>query len=91
MTENRQIGRENLFFMADLRHEGIGEDERIRVRNLSARGLMGESTMPIATGENLSVNLRNIGWVRGSVAWVQDNRFGLAFDDEIDAAQVHEA
>ena len=32
----------------------------------------------------VSVDLRNIGWVRGSVAWVQDNRFGIAFADEID-------
>jgi hypothetical protein len=28
--------------------------------------------------------LRNIGWVGGSVAWKQDDRFGIAFLEEID-------
>ena len=27
---------------------------------------------------------RNIGWVDGTVAWTQDNRFGIAFVEEID-------
>jgi hypothetical protein len=30
------------------------------------------------------VALRNIGWVDGTVAWTQDNRFGIAFVEEID-------
>jgi hypothetical protein len=25
-----------------------------------------------------------VGWVAGAVAWVQDNRFGIAFDAQID-------
>ena len=32
--------------------------------------------------------LRNLGWVEGSVAWKQDDRFGIAFVDEIDPALV---
>ena len=28
--------------------------------------------------------MRNLGWVEGSVAWRQDNRFGIAFAEEID-------
>ena len=34
------------------------------------------------------VELRNIGWVEGSVAWKQDNRFGIAFVEEIDPTVV---
>ena len=37
-------------------------------------------------GAHLSIQLRNIGWVDGTVAWVQDNRFGIAFAREIDAS-----
>ncbi|MNC96807.1 hypothetical protein D3C83_142760 [compost metagenome] len=32
----------------------------------------------------VTVELRNVGRVEGSVAWVQDNRFGVAFVEEID-------
>ena len=39
-------------------------------------------------GSLVMVELRNIGWVEGSVAWKQDNRFGIAFVDEIDPAVV---
>jgi len=34
--------------------------------------------------------LRNIGWIEGSVAWKQDNRFGIAFADEIDPKKARE-
>ena len=44
MTDNdhRQIARDSLFVMADLRIDGIEGEHRIRVRNLSAGGLMAE-------------------------------------------------
>jgi hypothetical protein len=32
----------------------------------------------------VTVELRNIGVVPGSVAWVEGNRFGVAFADTID-------
>ena len=35
-------------------------------------------------GAVVDVNIRNVGWVEGSVAWVQDNRFGVAFREDID-------
>jgi hypothetical protein len=70
--------------MADLRVEGQAGDHRVKVRNLSARGMMAECTVRVTSGAAVQVNLRNIGWVAGKVAWIQDNRFGIAFVDEID-------
>lgn len=86
MTDNdhRQIERDSLFVMADLRVEGMGEERRVKVRNLSAGGLMAEADVKVQAGVGVEVNIRNIGWIEGSVAWVQDNRFGIAFRDEID-------
>lgn len=86
MTDNdhRQIERDSLFVMADLRVEGAGEEARVKVRNLSAGGMMAEGDVKVLPGAGIEVNIRNIGWVEGSVAWVQDNRFGIAFRDEID-------
>lgn len=83
-SENRQLGRDSLFLMASMRIDGTDGEHRIKVRNLSAGGMMGEGTMRVARGALVSVDIRNIGWVEGSVAWVQEDRFGVAFRDEID-------
>lgn len=82
--ENRQVSRDSLFLMADLRVDGLDGEYRIKVRNLSPGGMMGEGTVRVVRGAIVDVNIRNIGWVEGSVAWVQDNRFGVAFRDDID-------
>lgn len=84
MSDNRQIGRDSLFLMADMRLDGADGDHRIKVRNLSPGGMMGEGAVRVLRGAMVAVNIRNIGWVEGSIAWVQDNRFGVAFRDEID-------
>lgn len=85
MGENgqRQIARDSLFVMAELRVDGMPGEVRVRVRNLSAGGLMAEGAIKLLRGQAVSVNVRNVGWVEGSVAWVQDNRCGIAFRDEI--------
>ncbi|ODS60941.1 MAG: pilus assembly protein PilZ [Erythrobacter sp. SCN 68-10] len=61
----------------------------MRVRNLSDGGMMAEGTnIRVQRGNRLTVELRNIGEVSGSVAWVQDDRFGIAFDAEIDSQRA---
>lgn len=82
--EHRHIARDSLFVMADLRLDGVRGEQRVRVRNLSAGGLMAEGDMAVQRGALVWLNIRNIGWVEGSVAWVQENRFGVAFREEID-------
>lgn len=84
----RQIARDSLFVMADLRIDGVEGEQRVRVRNLSAGGMMAESPSIVQRGQLIWTNLRNIGWVEGSVAWVQEGRFGVAFRDEIDPVVV---
>jgi PilZ domain len=83
-NEHRQIERDSLFVLADLRVDGLEGEHRIRVRNLSSGGLMAEAPLKVQRGQVVWTNVRNIGWVEGSVAWVQDSRFGIAFRDEID-------
>lgn len=83
-NEHRQIGRDSLFVHADLRIDGLEGEQRIRVRNLSSGGLMAETPCKVQRGLMVWVNLRNLGWTEGTVAWVQDGRFGIAFRDEID-------
>ncbi|MFZ1742527.1 MAG: PilZ domain-containing protein [Pontixanthobacter sp.] len=83
-VDTRNISRDSLFLMADVRFDGEGFDHRVKVRNLSSGGMMAEGEAAAVRGKNLSVNLRNIGAVPGIVAWVQEGRFGIAFAKEID-------
>ena len=83
-VETRQIERDSLFLMAEVRVDGAGDGHRVKVRNLSAGGMMAEGDVRVARGALVTVELRNVGAVEGSVAWVQDNRFGIAFAEEID-------
>ncbi|MFC4193172.1 PilZ domain-containing protein [Novosphingobium lubricantis] len=88
--DHRQLGRDSLFLMAEIRVMGESAEHRLKVRNLSAGGMMADGAMKVARGTRVEVNLRNIGWVEGVVAWVQDGRFGVAFVDEIDPKLARE-
>jgi len=61
---------------------------QIRVRNLSAGGMMGEGDIAVDRGSQLRFVMPNIGLVSGTVAWIQDDRFGVAFADDIDPDAV---
>jgi hypothetical protein len=86
--DTRQVNRDSLFLLAQVRVDGQQGASRVKVRNLSAGGMMAEGDAKVVRGTLVAVELRNIGWVEGSVAWRQDNRFGIAFVDEIDPAVV---
>jgi hypothetical protein len=83
-SDHRQLTRDSLFLMAEVRLLGSGVEYRVKVRNLSAGGMMAEGVVAVQRGSQIEVNLRNIGWVQGVVAWIQDNRFGIALITEID-------
>ena len=83
-VDTRNLSRDSLFLMADVRHGDNPTSQRVKVRNLSSGGMMAEGDASVVRGANVSVELRNIGWVEGVVAWVQDERFGIAFAKEID-------
>lgn len=84
-VDTRHVARDSLFLFAELTFDGQSEAVRVKVRNLSAGGMMAESGDVVASrGDRMAIDLRNVGSVRGSVAWVQGNRFGVAFESEID-------
>ena len=89
-VDTRQIPRDSLFLLSTLRLDGEERLNRIKVRNLSAGGMMAEGQVRVRRGTLVHIDLRNVGWVMGSVAWVQDNRFGVAFADEIDPKLVRQ-
>lgn len=83
-VETRQIERDSLLLMAAVRVDRGGPGHRVKVRNLSPGGMMAEGEVRVCRGAPVTVELRNIGEVAGSVAWIQGNRFGVAFAEEID-------
>ncbi len=83
--ETRSVSRDSLFLLAEVRVEQNSETHKVRVRNLSDGGMMGEGNLRVMRGHRLAIQLRNVGLIAGTVAWVQDNRFGVAFDEEIDS------
>ena len=87
-VDTRQVNRDSLFLLAQVRVDGRNEVSRVKVRNLSAGGMMAEGEAKVMRGTLVAVELRNLGWVEGSVAWKQDNRFGIAFVNEIDPTVV---
>ena len=87
-VETRSVARDSLFLLAEIRIEQTAETHRVRVRNLSDGGMMGEGNLRVQRGHRLMIDLRNIGSINGTVAWVQDNRFGIAFDVEIDSQKA---
>ena len=86
MAENdhRQLSRDSLFQMAELRVPGQETLARVKVRNLSAGGMMAEGAVMAVRGTLIEVNIRNVGWVEGAIAWVQGDRCGIAFSEDID-------
>lgn len=80
----RSQDRNSLFLKAVLRFPSSGAQAEVRVRNLSSGGLMAEAPVQANRGEPVEVNLKNLGWVTGKVAWVAEWRCGIAFDYAID-------
>ena len=83
-AHNRQETRDSLFLMADFRMAGATAVIPVRVRNLSAGGLMAEMPAGLDQGTRVEFDVRGIGWVPGHVAWSAAGRIGVAFDRQID-------
>ncbi|MEO9462073.1 MAG: PilZ domain-containing protein [Marinomonas sp.] len=87
-VETRSAARDSILLFANLWLENDPARYHIKVRNLSDAGMMGEGGPRVVRGTRLTVDLGKAGAVRGSVAWVQNERFGVAFDDVINAARA---
>jgi hypothetical protein len=83
----RKDARDSLFLVAQCRVQGETQAEQVRVRNLSAGGLMielGEALTGIEPDTAVELDLRGIGRISGKIAWTAVGRAGVAFDREVD-------
>lgn len=80
----RDRRRDSLFMTAKMRLAGVADPLEVRVRNLSAGGLMIELDRAVEPGAAVSLEMRGLGEVTGSVAWATRGRVGIALDAPID-------
>lgn len=85
---SRGDDRDSLFLQADLMIPGRSSTVMVRVRNLSAGGMLAESPVPVTEGALLEVELSNVGRVPGRVVWAGEGKFGIAFDRQINPQAV---
>lgn len=86
----RTTPRDSLFLLTSLSSPDGHFRGKLRVRNLSATGLMADCPVPVAKGEAVILDLRGIGPVSGSVIWIQGERIGVLFDEAVDPQQARE-
>ena len=67
--------------------DGPSGEQLIRVRNVSAGGLMAEVGRPVSVGQIVSVELSSQK-IPGSVVWIRDGAVGIKFDQNIDLGEL---
>ena len=85
---SRGADRDSLFMQAKLALPGQPDPVIVRVRNLSAGGMLAEAKVEIAQGATVEVELRNVGPGPGRVVWAGEGKFGIAFDRLVDPQAV---
>ncbi|MEH3104725.1 MAG: PilZ domain-containing protein [Sphingomonas phyllosphaerae] len=84
-------GRGDILLSARMRVHAEDAGFLVRIRNVSAGGLMAELPHPLPPDSMVEIKLDGLGWVAGRVVWQTEGRSGIAFDQPIDVAIVYEA
>ena len=88
IAKKRQAARDSLFLTTDVMVVGALKPVTVRVRNLSPGGMMIDGNAVFHEGAVVSAELRGIGSVSGKIAWLMEERAGVAFDKEIDPKEA---
>jgi hypothetical protein len=64
-----------------------GEQQLIRVRNVSAGGLMAFVTVPPAIGERVAIEMSS-QQISSTVVWIRDDVVGFKFDQNLDLGEL---
>jgi hypothetical protein len=80
--------RDELLLSVEVELADSGRSHRVQMRNLSPSGMMAVGAVEVVRGTRLKVRFSGAEGVGGTVAWREGDRFGIAFDREIDPAEV---
>ena len=67
--------------------DGPSGEQLVRVRNVSAGGLMAEVGQPVAVGEAVSIELSSQK-IPGSIVWIRDGTIGVKFEQNVDLGEL---
>ncbi|MBU3076325.1 PilZ domain-containing protein [Sphingomonas quercus] len=83
--DKRASARDSVLRLWTLRVEGDAGAApiSIRVRNISAGGLMAECDHLFTPAERVALEVSGVGLVRGMIAWSDEDCVGIAFDRAI--------
>ncbi len=65
-----------------------GEEANVTIHNISAAGLLIETALDLATGEQLALDLPEAGIVTAAVVWRSERLYGCAFEQAIGPAAL---
>lgn len=80
----RDAPRNSIFLGAVLWLDGEEQRHDVRVRNISASGMMIDFMVQTDKDTRVKADIRNVGVVSGYVAWSTGTRMGVRFDRDID-------
>ena len=83
-NDHRASRRNQILLLAQMRVDGESVCFGIRIRDLSAGGLRAQFAECRLSDARIAVEIRNIGWVKGSVVWQDGAQIGIRFDTPID-------
>ncbi len=81
--KSRAAPRESLFLLGKLWLDAETCAD-VRVRNLSSTGMMLESREFTSIGDSVHIEIKGLGKLKGSIAWIAEKRMGIALDRQID-------
>lgn len=87
--ETRDANRHHLWLSAEA--EANGDSSRVLIHNLSASGLLIESTLALELGEEFDVDLPEAGATRAQIVWRSDGFYGCQFAGPVSGAAVSAA
>ena len=83
-AHNRGENRDSLFLLSALTRDATGQKVDVRIRNLSAGGLMADCATVLNRGERVTLDIRGLGITPGNIAWYANGKIGVAFDYQVD-------
>ena len=84
----RNLQRSSLFIMGSIKVADSDVWVPIKIKNLSASGLMAEGKVTCQQGDRVAVEAKGKVDAEGSVAWIVGGRIGIAFDTLIDPQEL---
>lgn len=91
IPETRGAAREHVLLLAGLTVENSSTEYRIRIRDLSQRGLRADGDVVLQPRQQVEIDFGAAGKVRGVVEWCDGTAFGISLEQDVEPDAVRRA